>query len=157
MGLEHPSRRERVKVNFTIIWRPQSNGIIERTHRVIREMLNALTPEVDRGVWQNYVPFIQLIMNTSVHTSLQDTPLYLLTGRHTYFPRGDTNRVVHCPEQERVLRLRDLARVRGIAQEVMARNRQRWKAHHDERFVRKPSNQFKVGDLAMRLLPDKCH
>ena len=115
-------------------------------------MLNALTPEVDRGVWQNYVPFIQLIMNTSVHTSLQDTPLYLLTGRHTYFPRGDTNRVVHCPEQERVLRLRDLTRVRGIAQEVMARNRRRWKAHHDERFVCKPSNQFTVGDLVRRLL-----
>ena len=141
-----------IKVNFTIIRRPQSNGIIERTHRVIREMLNALVPVMDRGTWQNYVPFVQLIMNTSVHTSLQDTPLYLLIGRHTYFPRGDTNRVVHCPEQERVLRLRDLTKVRGVAQEVMARNRRRWKAHHDERFVRKPSNQFKEGDLVMRLL-----
>ena len=141
-----------IKVNFTIIRRPQSNGIIERTHRVIREMLNALTPEAESGVWQNYVPYIQLIMNTSVHTSLQDTPLHLLTGRHTYFPLGDTNRVVYCPEQERVVRLADLKRIRGIAQEVMARNRAKWKANHDERFVRKPSRQFKVGDLVMRHL-----
>ena len=141
-----------IKMNFTIIRRPQSNGIIERTHRVIREMLNALTPEAESGVWQKYVPYIQLIMNTSVHTSLQDTPLHLLTGRHTHFPLGDTNRVVYCPEQERVVRLADLRRVRAIARAVLVRSRSRWKANHDERFVRKPSHQFKVGDLVMKLL-----
>ena len=142
----------RSKMQYTIIRRPQGNGIIERTHRVIRSMLKTLIEERQRWRWYCYVPLVQLAMNTAIHRTTGEQPLYLLTGRGMYFPTGDTNVEVARPAQAVLLPChRRIQYVRSLAQEKMRAAREAWIAYYNEHIFRAAEKEFQTGDLVMRL------
>jgi len=63
---------------------PQANGIAERINRPIMSALSALCGEGDD--WHDYIPYVQLMLNTRVHSLLGVTPLEALCGHSTLFP-----------------------------------------------------------------------
>jgi len=79
--------------HFTIRYHPQANGLIERTNRVVKSALTSLVNMRPR-IWHQFVPELRLQINTAIHRSTHEQPLYLLTGRHANFPVGLTNEAV---------------------------------------------------------------
>lgn len=97
--------------HYTIRYHPMANGLVERTNRVVKAALTALVDERPK-VWHQFVPELRLQLNSAVHRSTNEQPLYLLTGRHASFPVGLTNQLT-CNDnvnlQERMREARDAA------------------------------------------------
>ena len=96
---------------------PQANGIAERINRPILSSLSALCGEGDD--WHNYIPYVQLMLNTRVHSLLGVTPLEALTGHSTLFPEE-----LDCLEEQSLdNHLRKLRTIRRSINKVYARKR----------------------------------
>ena len=65
----------------TTAYRPQTNGAIECFHRVMNSLLSKVVKEAqtDWSSWLNYVVFCY---NTSIHSSTNYSPYFILTGRN---------------------------------------------------------------------------
>eukprot|EP00762_Andalucia_godoyi_P007957 ANDGO_01279.mRNA.1 Retrovirus-related Pol polyprotein from transposon 412 len=66
---------------YTIAYRPQSNGIVERANGEVGRHLRAIV--MDRRLtnhWSQALPIVQRILNSTVHSSLGTTPSKLLFG-----------------------------------------------------------------------------
>jgi hypothetical protein len=61
-------------------YRPQTNGALERTHRVLVEYLRCFILE-DQSNWDQWLPYATFVFNTTPHTSTGFTPYELLFGR----------------------------------------------------------------------------
>ena len=70
------------KVNI-LPYRPQANGLVERTNRKIRDLMRQMIEPHDRN-WNEKIPSIQFILNSSVHSSTKQSPHMALYG---YQPR----------------------------------------------------------------------
>eukprot|EP00762_Andalucia_godoyi_P005374 ANDGO_06758.mRNA.1 Retrovirus-related Pol polyprotein from transposon 412 len=74
--------------DYTIAYRPQSNGIVERTNGEVGRHLKAMV--MDRrmnSVWSQALPFIQRILNASVHSALGTSPAKILFGEAVHLDR----------------------------------------------------------------------
>lgn len=80
----------RTRTALTTAHHPQANGMIERTNRVVKDALAATAAESPQD-WEQMVPQVRLALNSAFHRSVQETPLYLLTGQEAHFPVGLTN------------------------------------------------------------------
>jgi len=78
------------KTRYTTPYNPASNGMVERCNRVIKDCLAALC-EDSPNTWNTRLDYVRLALNTAFHRSVNNQPLYLLTGRHCTFPIGMTN------------------------------------------------------------------
>ena len=139
------------RTHYTIVRRPQSNGMIERTHRVVRDMLKLLDRERHKD-WPRYLPWVQLAMNTAWHRSIKNQPLYLLTGRSGYFTVGDTNVAAEedpTPSRTQVEERRTYAR--SVAQEAMRAAREVWTQWYNSERAKVPRKEFHLGDIVLRL------
>ena len=97
--------------HYTIRYHPQANGLVERTNRVVKAALTSLVDERPR-VWHQFVPELRLQLNSAVHRSTNEQPLFLMTGRHASFPVGQTNQITSGDNlnfQERMREARDAA------------------------------------------------
>lgn len=92
------------------------------------------------------LPYVRLALNTAVHRSIGEQPLYLLTGQHGYFPLGLTNTQVNAPDTAEALRGR-LRVARIIAMETSRRARDSWARYYN----RKVKKEFRpdVGTLVL--------
>ncbi|XP_037799853.1 uncharacterized protein LOC119594838 [Penaeus monodon] len=79
-----------VQTIFTTAFHPQANGMIERTNRVVKNALATLL-EASPLEWDKLLPYVPLAMNSAVHRSVGDQPLYLLTGHIGAYPVGNSN------------------------------------------------------------------
>ena len=66
-------------------YHPQSQGKVERTHRVIADMLAKYIAS-GSSHWDMYVASCQFAMNNAVHSATKHTPYYLLHGRAPRLP-----------------------------------------------------------------------
>jgi hypothetical protein len=64
---------------------PQSNGALERTHRVLVEYLRCFILE-DQSTWDRWLPYATFVFNTTPHTATGFTPLELLFDRKPNIP-----------------------------------------------------------------------
>ena len=71
----------------TTSYHPQSNGIIERQHRTLKERLMARAASSGSGTWMDHLPFVLLGMRTSMRDDAV-SPADLLYGTHLRLP-GD--------------------------------------------------------------------
>jgi len=83
----------RASHHFTIRYHPQANGLVERTNCVVKAALQSVVGDRPRD-WHKYIPELRLALNSAIHRTTGEQPLYLLTGRHAYFPVGLTNDAV---------------------------------------------------------------
>jgi len=64
---------------------PESQGSIERSHRVLAEYLRHYVKE-DQTNWDQWVPFATYVYNTTEHTATRFTPYELLFGHPSVLP-----------------------------------------------------------------------
>ncbi|XP_037781874.1 uncharacterized protein LOC119578331 [Penaeus monodon] len=102
-----------IRLGFTIAYHPQSNGMVH------------------------------LAINSAIHRSTGEQPLYLLTGRHGHFPVGITNDTVFDTEADIAERLRV---ARQCAVEATRRARENWTRTYNAK-VRPSSSSRKCGPL----------
>ena len=76
----------KVKMHFCL--RAQSNGLVERNHRSMKNILRGLVKD-DPYQWDEQLPYAVLALNTAYHTSVGDTPFFLFHGRDATFPFSD--------------------------------------------------------------------
>jgi len=66
-------------------YHPQTNGALERTHRVLVEYLRCFILE-DQSNWDKWLPYATFVFNTTPHTSTGFTQHELLFGRKPNIP-----------------------------------------------------------------------
>ncbi|XP_037773238.1 uncharacterized protein LOC119568908 [Penaeus monodon] len=122
------------KMSFTTVYHAQANGMIERTNRVVKDALATLT-ESRPDTWDQYLPQVRLALNSSVHRSIREQPIYLMTGHHGHFPLGPTNDVTIAADSAKRFQER-LQVARSVAVETSSRAREGWARIYNKR-VRK--------------------
>ena len=67
----------RIRKIQTTAFHPESNGGLERSHRVLAEYLRHYVRE-DQTNWDDWIPYAVYVHNTTVHTSTAYTPFELV-------------------------------------------------------------------------------
>lgn len=75
----------RIKKLQTTAFHPESNGSLERSHRVLKEYLRHYIKE-DQSNWDEWVPYAVYVYNTSTHTATGYTPFELVYGFKASMP-----------------------------------------------------------------------
>jgi len=75
----------KIKKNQSTAFHPESQGSIERSHRVLAEYLRRYVNE-DQTNWDEWVPFATYVYSTTVHSATGFTPFYLLFRRPSVLP-----------------------------------------------------------------------
>lgn len=69
----------------TTSYHPQSNGIVERSNKTLKEMLiKCLKPEKN---WDNYLPIVLLIYRNMYHETIHCSPSEVLFGHRSILPK----------------------------------------------------------------------
>ena len=69
----------------TSIWRPQSDGMVERFNHTLQTMLKQVVDE-DQEYWDAYIPMLCMAYRSSVHESTKQTPNKMMLGRELPLP-----------------------------------------------------------------------
>ena len=79
--LEELLRLFRTEYEKTLAYSKEENAIVERANKTVVHHLRAFMQDPIMGQnWPDYLPMVQRIMNTSVHTSHKFTPTHLVFG-----------------------------------------------------------------------------
>jgi transposase InsO family protein len=74
-----------VEKTHTCPYRPQSDGMVERFNRTLKQMLSMYVSEHKRD-WDDHIPYLMMAYRASVHESTKCTPNLLMFGRENYLP-----------------------------------------------------------------------
>ena len=75
--------------NLTLSYSKQENGVVERANREVNRHLRALTFETnDVGNYRLSLPFVQRIINSSIHETTGVAPASMLLGNQVNLNRG---------------------------------------------------------------------
>ncbi|MDD9340752.1 MAG: transposase family protein, partial [Providencia heimbachae] len=77
-----------VKKIQTSAYHAMGNGLIERSHRVIKEYLQQYVND-KHSDWDKLLPFAVLAFNTTIRASIMETPSFLVYGRDIDLPFDD--------------------------------------------------------------------
>jgi len=91
--LESFCKRFNINLKPTAVYRPQSNGQIERIHREVHKILADLTQKLSkpRNRWCELIPLVANVINNSPHTVTKFCPSDLQLGRLTGDNVNSTN------------------------------------------------------------------
>ena len=130
----------------TTPYHPQSDGMVERMNRTIQDMLAKYVAEHQRD-WGVHLPMVRMAYRSSVHSSTQYTPHYLLFGHEVRLPLDVMyGREPHQPEaaSEYARNLRStLEEAHERAREHLKTAQRRQKDYYDRRVA---GDEIKVGD-----------
>ena len=74
---------------LTLAYRPQANGTCERGNQEVMRHLRALVIEFrKKDLWYQYLPLVQRIMNSSVHSATGVAPAKIMFGNRIDLDRG---------------------------------------------------------------------
>ena len=126
-------------------YHPQSNGIIERDFRTIKDMIFA-TVESYGGDWVSALPMVEIGLRCAKHMSTKASPYEVIFGRKPRLPQFISENL-HYDSLAPKTYLAELERRRN----EMRENVQRYTDGKDAQEVK---NVFRIGDLVMmRCLP----
>ena len=74
---------------FTLPYDPKANGVVERANQEVMKHLKSIVYAggVKRN-WSTYLPMVQRIINTSVHSAIGTSPARIVFGDKAYLDRG---------------------------------------------------------------------
>jgi IS30 family transposase len=73
------------KLNFSSAYHPQTNGQIERTNQILKDMLRACALKYGKS-WDKSLPYTKFSYNNSYQASIKMTPFDALYGRQCRTP-----------------------------------------------------------------------
>lgn len=130
----------------TTPYHPQANGMIERTHRVLKEILSHFV-EKDQKEWDRFLPYVVMAYRNMTHSATGETPFYLLHGRDFAFPFDDIinpRRIKYDIAENYGSEL--MQRLHIVYQEV--RDKLRKAAERQEKYQKKSRiKDIQIGDL----------
>ncbi|XP_037801985.1 uncharacterized protein LOC119596729 [Penaeus monodon] len=132
--------------SFSVAYHPQSNGVVERSNRVVKDALATLVQR-SPSQWPTHLPAVRFALNTAIHRSTRDQPLYLLTGRMALFRRGLTN----LQTADEGLMMKGLAEARRIAIKATLETREANKRYYNRKT--KPLH-LSEGSLVLRMVEE---
>lgn len=142
-----------IKHIFNAVSTPRANGQVERYNRTILAALGAMTHDKPKNIWDDYLPDIQLGINTSVHSTTKKTPTELLFGRRVTNPsEGILNDVIN--DLGNGIIDTSLDETRREAKRLIDSQQAKDKKQYD---ARKRVQKFNEGDLvrALRAIPSQ--
>ena len=72
--------------SLTTAYHPQSNGLIERFHRTLKERLMARAQAAGSGTWMDHLPFVMLGLRAAVREDADCSPADLVYGSSLRLP-----------------------------------------------------------------------
>ena len=142
----------------TSVYHPMCNGLIERVHATLKQMLRRMCAERPKD-WDRYLPALLFAIREVPQESLGFSPFELLYGRNVRSPMVILRELwseeipdeqVSCTYQY-VIDLRErLEQTCKLAHENLRKAQGKQKAYYDRRAR---SRRFNVGDKVLLLLP----
>ena len=141
------------KVNTTA-YHPQTDGLVERFHRTLTDML-AKTVEKDGSNWDEKLPYVLFAYRTSLQQSTAESPFFLLYGRDAHLP---TSEVLEIDPTRYPFNIKDyktefmtsMSEAWELAKSSVRKAQQRQKKFHD-RKAKDP--KFAVGHRVFVYMP----
>ncbi|KAL0206705.1 hypothetical protein P9112_002012 [Eukaryota sp. TZLM1-RC] len=141
-----------IEVSKSIPRFSQSNGLVERRHRDILQNLRKLLVDFNAyDVWSEYLPYVQLLINSSKSSITNHTPYQVIFGSDVS-PRSDPGKILEIIESS--------TSESSFIQEIQSKFRrlkekQEKAAHHEASKASKLTrsttpNPFEVGQLILR-------
>jgi hypothetical protein len=137
----------RIKKLQTTPFHPESNGSLERSHRVLKEYLRHYIRE-DQSNWDEWVPYAVYVYNMSVHVATGYSPFELVYGFRSTLPstlKGDPSTQYNYDDFLVELKSR-LQTAHQVAREKLISAKHKSKEYYDRR-TEEPS--FKTGDKVL--------
>jgi hypothetical protein len=141
---------------YTLPYRPQANGIVERSNKEVMKHLRAIVLDKRvRETWSTYLPFVQRIMMYSFHRSIGTYPARILYGDSISPNRGlitewsDEKSTKEITYSEYVTQLNEQLRNIVRASQIYQREINKKKL---ERSPENPS-RFSIGDYVLISYP----
>ena len=134
----------KIKHIKTTSFHPQSNGSLERTHGVIKDMLRVTQKDWNQE-WDETLNFCCLAYNTMVHESTGFTPFELTFGHKANLPSTISQSSGRTHEDEVKLRKREWDSRLRQARETLIKSKQRYKRDQERKIV-KTQTIFREGD-----------
>ena len=69
----------------TTPYHPQSDGLIERFNRTLKDQLGKLLLQND-GTWEDYLGYVEFAYNTATHSTTGFSPYFIINGRDARIP-----------------------------------------------------------------------
>jgi hypothetical protein len=137
----------KIKKLQTTAFRPESNGSLERSHRVLAEYLRHYINE-DQTNWDEWVPYAMYVYNTTVHSATGYTPFELVYGFRSTLP--STLHETPGPQYNYDSYVSELRNRLQTAHEVARENLITTKNKSKERFDQKASEiKLRAGDKVL--------
>lgn len=75
------------KKTQTTPYRPEGNSVLEQFHSIMHNTL-AMFCDVIQNNWTDMLPFVQMANSMAYHSTVLETPHYLMVGRSSVLPSG---------------------------------------------------------------------
>ena len=145
------------KKTATNPYRPQSDGLVERANRTIKQMLKCFTHQA-RTDWDDHLPYLMIAYRSSTQESTQCTPNLLMLGREVNLPvdlmfqRRDDPQNPSCPQAYVEWVKAAMQEAYEFVQGNLKRSAIRQKRLYDRGKV---TRRCKVGDWVWRMIPPR--
>lgn len=126
-------------------YRPQANGQIERIFRTIRPLLVAVAHQ-DRHNWPLYLPYVTHAYNTAYHSTILNTPFFLMHGRDPNplsLQLGEETEEYVEPLRGRTQMLQQAFE---LVRKKLTNNQNRSKEHYDQKLS---ATDYQINDVVM--------
>lgn len=137
----------RIKKIQTTSYHPESNGALERSHRVLEEYLRHFISDSQEN-WDDWVPFATFSYNTTPHSGTQFTPFELLFGHTPSLPTSINQPIkTQYTYNDFVANLKNKMQYSNqIAQENLLKTKNTSKQNYDRNSL---IREFDVGDKVL--------
>ncbi|KAJ4425404.1 hypothetical protein ANN_28019 [Periplaneta americana] len=129
-------------------YHPQSNGICERMHKLLVDMLSHYVNKDERN-WDKFVPYAIMAYPATPNTVTKYSPYYLVYGRDMKLPIEDCFVVNprRNPDQSYELHIQELENCIHVASQVVIQESKGYDKSKEYYNRRAKPREFQIGDL----------
>ena len=148
-----------VEHRYTLPYRPQANGIVERANgEILRHLKSIIFDKRVRNTWSVYLPLVQHIINFSYHESIGTFPAKVIYGDRVSPYRG---LLTSWPESQEVKNLHYHDYVKQLnsqLRDIVAASQRHLQRKIDERKRESPEEPtiFEVGSYVLVSYPEQA-
>ncbi|KAL4153144.1 hypothetical protein QTP88_000977 [Uroleucon formosanum] len=145
----------KIKKMMSSVYRPQTNGGLERAHKVIKEMLRH-TIDNHAQNWCEHLPFVTFAYNSAVHKSTNFQPYELLYGNPVELPSPLQRRTEPCYTYDNYAyeMKQKMQNAYGLARELLIKTKHKTKEYYDRE---QNEQNIHVGDKVLILDHTRKH